>query len=100
MTELRDLEADRRWAEMYERINVSSKERKLRTIAIATLDETERLKRLLVKEWLCGGFVVTAVHFREPPIGGTECCDSNGRIYWWFKDDKSAWAAVRKAALK
>ena len=62
--------------------------------------EVEWLKGLLISEWPGGGYIVTAVHFVEPPAGGEKSVDSNGRVLWWFETKAGAWAAVRKAACK
>lgn len=84
MRDLRDMEADReivtRLSEVEPHQWTIRDESILLAIALASLDEIERLKRLLVKPG-CGGWFA-------------DC----GRETIWFYTEADAWAAVRKAA--
>lgn len=83
MTELRDLDADRRYVES---IKDETGFGDLEDIASAALDEIERLKGLLVRQvgshWHIGSQRLKDL--REHP--------------WGFPSEADAWVAVRKAA--
>lgn len=85
MSELRDLEADRRLIEQLreETFNLRTYEYKLWIIADAALDEIDRLKGLLV--W---------------GVADEWAARTTRRDIRYFRSQAAAWAAVRKAAAK
>jgi hypothetical protein len=108
MEQLRDLEADQQRLEDFHcdlksvGLSIGCQQEALE-IAAAVLDEIDQLKRLLVKPWPHEGptgkigFIVPRHVF---PVLAPENGVMFGTEFVWFPDDTTAWAAVRKAAIK
>lgn len=102
-TNLRDLEADRRYVEICRRSEDRDPPESVRYFSAGDveelIDEIERLKRLLVSEQ-DGWFYVCLPFTCKPDDDCEPWCNEKGFIGWRFRNANHAWAAVRKAAMK